>query len=154
MFKDQPGLASGVIVVATPRADHRPRRYWQRYHFSDAPELIRVGPWSRARFDGARWGLVVSDPGCRLALPFPSHGVVINLWCDRWSGIARVDVDGEAREIDLYAPVAGLVRVAFPDLGEGPHLLQIAPTGRRHPRSEGDNVIHYQTVTFTPVPPG
>jgi hypothetical protein len=63
-----------------------------------------------------------------------------------------VDVDGEAREIDLYAPVAGLVRVEFPDLGEGPHLLQVAPTGRHHPRSEGANVMHYQTVTFTPMP--
>jgi hypothetical protein len=80
--------------------------------------------------------------------------VVVNLWCDPWSGIARLDIDGEGREIDLYAPVPGLVRVELPDLGEGPHLLQLAPTGGRNPRSEGDNVIHYQTVTFTPVPRG
>jgi SAM-dependent methyltransferase len=154
MFRDQPGLASGVILAATPRPDHRPARYWQRYHFSDAPELVRVGPWARIRFDGARWGLGSVDPGSRLALPFMSHGVVVNLWCDAWSGIARVEVDGVGQDVDLFAPVPGLVRVVMSDLGPGPHLLQVRPTGRRRPESGGDQVVHYQTVTFTPAAPG
>jgi SAM-dependent methyltransferase len=150
----EPELASGVIVAATAKRAYRPRRYWQRYHFSDAPELLRVGPWTSRRLDGARWGLGSSDPESRLALLFPGHGAVVNLWCDAWSGHVRIDVDGIAKEVDLYAPVPGLLRVTFPDLGVGPHALQIRPTGSHDSRSGGSQVIHYQTVTFTPTPPG
>ncbi len=154
MFRDQPELASGVVVVAAPRPGHHPRRYRHRYYFSDAPELIRVGKWRRAELDGGRWGSGSSDPASRMGLLFTGEGVIVNLWCDAWSGHVRVDVDGSVQEVDLYAPVPGLVRIAFPDLGPGPHLLQIRPTGGQNSRSCGGQVIHYQTVTFTPTSPG
>ena len=57
MFRDQPELASGVVVVAAPRPGHHPRRYRHRYYFSDVPELIRVGKWRRGRAGWRSLGL-------------------------------------------------------------------------------------------------
>ena len=102
---------------------------------SDAPELMRVGPWSEGT---ARWRAMGATSRCRprmpVAQPCPSRatGRWSTLWCDPWSGVARVDVDGEGgRAISTLPARAGEGRA--PRSRASPHLLQIAPTGRRHP---------------------
>jgi ubiquinone/menaquinone biosynthesis C-methylase UbiE len=75
---------------------------------------------------------VSSAPRIRLVLH--AHG---------WSGIARITVDGEPiAEPDLYNQHAGIpypVEIANPE--QRPRRITLAPTGRRHPQAQGQQLL-------------
>jgi hypothetical protein len=80
------------------------------------------------------------DAGARATFAFTGTSVSWVGYRDRWSGIARVSLDGVlAATVDTYAAVDQAQAVLFSrsGLAAGAHTLVVEVTGQRHPSSGG-----------------
>lgn len=80
------------------------------------------------------------DAGSRATLSFTGSGVRWIAYCDEWSGIARVYLDGVlVSTVDTYRSPAQAQAVIFSlsGLAAGTHTLAIEATGTRSPSSGG-----------------
>ncbi|MBL6457316.1 methyltransferase domain-containing protein [Belnapia sp. T6] len=94
-----------------------------------------IGDWLLGHHgDAAGAELSFTSAAPRIRLVLHAHG---------WSGIARVTVDGEVfAEPDLYHQHAGIPHlVEVPNPARRPLRIALAPTGRRHPESQGRQVL-------------
>lgn len=148
MFEDRPDLGTGVIVMARRRDDHISMRYSQQYYHHSAPEVRYSGTWKTVPLHREMTGALASGEGAALSLDFQGEGLIINLWCHSWSGMAEVVIDGVARPVDLYSPVGGFTRLVFADLGPGPHYMALRGGSGRNPSSHGSEFIFYQAVSY------
>jgi SAM-dependent methyltransferase len=154
-LRDDPDLASGLVVMARPRAGYVPARQRVRHvHATDAA-FERTGTWHALPLHRSMQGLAALEGDASLSARFDGSGAVLLLWCHDWSGRAWVSLDGEpAEEVDLWSPVGGFVRVVRTGLAPGPHRLTVARAGTRHPRSQGDQVIAYAVAVVEPTGSG
>ncbi len=78
--------------------------------------------------------LILTSTAPRIRLVLHAHG---------WSGIARITVDGAAfAEPDLYNQHAGIpYTIEIPNPECRPLRIALAPTGRRHPEAQGQQLL-------------
>jgi len=152
MFDDRPDLASGLVVMARPRPEHRPARYLRTVARHDHRGFRRHGTWDVASLHRSITGLrAVDGAHARLECAVDGDGVILEFWCHDWSGRALVTAGGLEREVELYEPVGGFRRVQIDGLPAGPQRLRIRGLPERHPRSVSNEVILYQLLVYRRV---
>ena len=75
--------------------------------------------------------------------------IVLLFWAHDWSGIARIEIGGETREVDLYSLHGGFRRVVIDQPNIGPHRVRISRTGRKGDKSISDQVIFYKSMGYS-----
>jgi hypothetical protein len=126
---DGTGITGGVYAV--------PGRSEQ-----NSPAALYTGSWfsnEYAMHSGGSAALSV-DPGSSVTMSFNGTGINWIAYCDEWSGIAKVILDGTVETlVDTFAsPGKAQVTVFTVDnLPSGNHTLTIAVTGTHNPISKG-----------------
>jgi SAM-dependent methyltransferase len=148
-FADQPHLAGGLVGLARRRGGFRPSSYEQRrFHHQDTT-IAYQGEWQVAVLHEALTGRLAPQGGsAALEVMVPGTDVLVFLWPHDWSGMALVSVDGIEREVDLYAPLGGFLRLHFPGLGDGLHRLVVRGLGKQNARSHADQVVFHQAIGY------
>jgi SAM-dependent methyltransferase len=148
-FAERPDLGTGIVILARPRQSYRSTRYTQRYYHHDDPEISYAGPWDVVPLHKAMTGRMGSG-GDRsaLRLDFEGHGIILNFWCHTWSGQAFVEVDGVARNFNLYSTQSGFMRLAIDGLAPGRHRLRVYGSRMHDWRSQSDQIIFYQAIGY------
>jgi len=148
-FADRPDLGTGVILLAQRRENHHPSRYQQHYYHHDAPEIQYKGRWQTVPLHKSMTGRLGSGgTDSALTLSFEGNGIIINFWCHSWSGETIVDVDGTSTTINLFSTQGGFNRVHIDNLPSGKHCLHISGSQTGDPRSQGNEVIFYQAISY------
>jgi hypothetical protein len=101
-----------------------------------------TGAWYHYSHPAPSGGSIATamNPGDRVEFSFTGSAVSWIGLTDRWSGIARVYIDGVQRaDIDTYSPVDQVQARVYTLSGLPPaaHTLAIEVTGRKHPASSG-----------------
>jgi SAM-dependent methyltransferase len=154
-FEDQPHLASGLVLLARRREGYEPSHYgeWRFHHQHEA--VAYEGAWRTAHLHDALTARLAPDGGrASLRLEFPGTDLLVLLWAHAWSGRAVVAVDGDENPVDLYAPESGFLRLHVGGLTDGVHELCIRGTGGSHPRSQGNEVIFHEAISYRRSPAG
>jgi len=104
----------------------------------DHPSVSLTGGWYPNGYSLHSGGSAVLalDPGARATFSFSGTGVRWIGYCDQWSGIGRVFLDGRlASLVDTYASLPQVQAVLFTagGLAPGPHTLDVMPSGTRNP---------------------
>ena len=84
--------------------------------------------------------MLATDAGSRATIAFTGTGITWSAYCDQFSGIARVYVDGTVTAtVDTYLSPALAQAAAYSinSLVSGTHTLTIEVTGTRNPASAG-----------------
>lgn len=148
-FADEPHLAGGLVGLARRRGGYRPFRYeQQRVHHQD-PTITYSGSWQVAALHETLTGRLAPDGGAAgLEATVRGTDVLVFLWAHDWSGMAVVCVGEAEREVDLYAPLGGFLRLHFTGLADEAHHLVVRGLGKRNPRSQGDQVVFHQAIGY------
>jgi SAM-dependent methyltransferase len=148
-FVDDPQFAGGLVGLARRRDGFRPARYEQERFHHQHPSIEYHGTWQVAALHENLTGRLAPDAGsAALEVTTAGTDVLVFLWTHDWSGIAEVSVDGVAREVDLYAPLGGFLRLHFSGLDDGSHRLLIRGLGKRNARSHAGQVIFHQAIGY------
>ena len=142
MFRDQPELATGLVLRARKKA------LTQRKHYSmeviERTRLLIDGPSQVLPLEFGLTGIMIDSPNSaiRFVCP-PSDGVVLHFWTHAWSGIASVTCGGQNTEANLYTKDAGWRPVVFPFRDRQSIPVEIRVTGQKDPRA-----LSFQTIFF------
>jgi 2-polyprenyl-3-methyl-5-hydroxy-6-metoxy-1,4-benzoquinol methylase len=148
-YANQPELATGLVVLARRRDDYHSSRYQQHYYHHNASEMRYEGDWKTVPLHKTMTGRLSSDgEDAAITLDFEGSGIILNFWCHPWSGQARVAVDGVEQLVNLYSSQGGFNRIVIEGLVPGTHQLQIRGAQDRDPRSQGNEVIFYQAISY------
>ncbi|MCI0460223.1 MAG: methyltransferase domain-containing protein [Gemmataceae bacterium] len=150
-FADRPEHARRIVLLARRRDDYRPRGriIQQRHHHESLHIHYRGGPWEVTGLRRAMTGrLATGGEASWLTLPVEGTSLVLHFWSNPWGGEAVIDVEGVHRTVNLYHPGGGFKRIHIEGLAPGRHVLRIAGSRNRDPRSHGNQVIFYQAISY------
>lgn len=145
-FEDQPELATGVILMASPRPDHTPRRVRETEFPHSAAAVTYTGAWDTCTLHGPLTAAVAKGPESRLSLEFEGDGLIVFLWSHPWCSRVRMWVDGELVERAIYSPLGGFVQQRWLDLPPGRHTLEMASSEALEPAAKGRNLMFWKAV--------
>jgi hypothetical protein len=129
---------------------------WIRYETADPAFNYAVGRWFpyRANRASERGYSYSADPEARVRLPFVGAGVRVRYVAYSLYGIFEIHIDGHvAATIDSYSPRAAFLSTEIFGLTQGPHILEIVNTGRKHPSSTGYMVALDNVEVYRDLPP-
>jgi SAM-dependent methyltransferase len=148
-FEDRPDLATGVVLMATPKMNIRPRRVVEtEFHHSD-PGIQYAGSWQRCTLHGPLTAACAKEPGSRLTLTFEGDGLILFLWSDPWCGDVRVRLD--ATEMPVWptaSAVGGFVQRRWLELGPGRHTLELSADPESDSGSKGRNLMFWKAIAI------
>lgn len=147
-FENRPDLATGIILMATPRPEYRPRpvRETEFHHTSAA---VRYGgTWDKCTLHGPLTAAVATDPASSLRIEFEGDGLVVFLWSHPWCSRVRMTVDGVTVERAVYSPVGGFVQQRWLDLAPGHHVVEMASCEALEPGARGRNLMFWKAIAL------
>ena len=148
-FEDRPDLGTGVVLLAQRRDDYHSALYQQQYYYHNAPEIHYEGHWEEVSLHKTMQGrLGANGDANTLTLDFEGTGIIINFWTHAWSGYAFVEVDGIAQMCNLYSHQGGFNRIHIDKLAPATHRLRVYGSGAQDPRSQGNQIIIYQIISY------
>ena len=145
-FENEPEKATGVVL----RARKRPG-ISARYEILDIPsyDMSIKGTSTYLPLEFGLNGLLLDGEGQSVEFARPaSDGMVIRLWCHRWSGIAEITAGSTTAEIDLYTKVPGWQNWISRNRTENEEAVTITTTGRQNPRSDANQVIFFESFVW------
>jgi SAM-dependent methyltransferase len=150
-----PEAASGFIVSARVNKAlyERNRRNYelQEILWSGPSEHGFTSPQPMRLFGDVQGGsLEALEPLC---FTVACSRLILLFWAHDWSGHARVNVDGEQTDLDLFSPGGGFHRFEVPLGPQDVHLVTIMRIGTRNPRSADTQVIFYKAICYTVAHP-
>ncbi|MDN7718702.1 class I SAM-dependent methyltransferase [Burkholderia gladioli] len=149
--RDNPRDACGFVVMAKARPGYRPHQYERNSRRLTSSDVRRRGVWEEMGIH-KELSAHMTKAGGELSMSFTGSQLVVLMWAHDWSGIARISVDDDVREADLYCAHAGFRRLVFAGLDpHAPHRLEIAATGRKNPLSHDDQVLFFSASSFQTV---
>lgn len=123
-----------------------------RYPY-DAPALRFFGPWQVHRLsNGLLARIGTGGERSSLVLDFEGRALDLHFWSHPWSGQVHVEVDGQARHVDLYSPNGFLGQLEF-DLPPGAHQLRLWGAPTTDPHSQGNQVVFVRAVSHAVARP-
>jgi SAM-dependent methyltransferase len=145
-FEDRPDLATGVILMATPKPDvHVFRATEVEFHHSD-PAIVYEGDWERCSLHGPLTAMCAKDPTARLILDFEGDGLILFLWSHPWCSRLRMRLDGDETVRPIYSPVGGFVQQRWLALKPGFHRLELSSAVELEPDARGRNVMFWKAI--------
>ncbi len=145
-FEDRPDLATGVIVMATPRPGVTVRKVAETEIHHTSSAVTRDGNWECARLHGPLTAASASDPSARLTIRWEGDGVILFLWSHPWSNHARLVLDGEDTVIRTYSPIGGFLQHRWLDLAPGAHTLTLSPAAGDEPEAKGRSLLFWKAI--------
>jgi hypothetical protein len=112
---------------------------WHSFE-SDHPDVRYTSPWQARQVAGASRGQYhrSDDSESRVLIPFDGEAFRVRYVAARNMGTFEVIVDGVLLDtVDAYAAELRFPASAVYTVGRGAHLLELRPTGRKYPQSEG-----------------
>lgn len=147
-FEDAPQHATGVILMATARADYRPRVCRETAYPHAAPEVQYTGEWDKCTLHGPLTAAVAKGPGARITLPFEGDGLIVFLWSHPWCSRVRLWVDGQLVDRAVYSPLGGFVQQRWLDLAPGAHVLEMESSEALEPEARGRNLMFWKAIAL------
>lgn len=147
-FEDRPDLATGVILMATPRPGSAARRARETEVHHTSPAVTYTGDWDKCTLHGPLTAAVAKGPASRLALAFEGDGLIVFLWSHPWCSRVRMWVDGGLVERAVYSPVSGFVQQRWLDLAPGRHTVEMAASEAFEPEARGRNLMFWKALAL------
>ncbi len=147
-FEDRPDLATGVILMATPKPGPvAPRVRETEIPHTDAA-VTYSGEWAKCTLHGPLTAAVAKGPDSLLTLTFEGDGLIVFLWSHPWCSRVRMWVDGDLVERAVYSPVGGFVQQRWLDLGPGRHTLEMAASDALEADAKGRNLMFWKAIAI------
>jgi len=135
--------------MARRRDDYRSSRHVHVGFHHQSPSILYEGNWQIVPLHEALTGrLTEGGDRAALTIDFDGSDLLVFFWTHPWSGRAFVEVDGVARDVELYAAQGGFKRVHVADLSAGRHRLRICGREDRDPRSLGNQLIFHRAIGY------
>ncbi|MEZ5417968.1 MAG: class I SAM-dependent methyltransferase [Vicinamibacterales bacterium] len=147
-FEDRPDLATGIILMATPRPEYRPRPARETEFHHTSPAVRYDGEWDKCTLHGPLTAAVAKGPEAGIRLEFDGDGLVVFLWSHPWCSRVRLVVDGEPVERVVYSPVGGFVQQRWLDLAPGHHVLEMRSADDLVPEARGRNLMFWKAIAL------
>jgi len=147
-FEDRPDLATGIVLMASPRPDYTPRRARETEIHHSSPSVTYAGAWDTCTLHGPLTAAVATGPESRLRLEFEGDGLIVFLWSHPWCSRARLTVDGLPVVRATYSPVGGFVQERWLDLAPGRHVLEMASEEALEPGARGRNLMFWKAIVL------
>lgn len=147
-FEDRPDLATGIVLMATPRADYTSRAARETEYHHTSPALTYTGSWDKCTLHGPLTAAVATGPESHLRLEFDGDGLIVFLWSHPWCSRVRLTVDGVPVERAIYSPVGGFVQHRWLDLPPGRHVLEMTSGEALDPGARGRNLMFWKAIAL------
>lgn len=151
-FEDRPELATGIVLMATPRAGYRPRPAIETEFPHTSPQVTYTGSWDKCTLHGPLTAAVTPSPDARARLEFDGDGLIVFLWSHPWCSGVRLAVDGVPVERTIYSPIGGFVQQRWLDLAPGRHVLEMASMDAGVPAARGTNLMFWKAIAIDRTP--
>jgi SAM-dependent methyltransferase len=145
-FEDRPDLATGIILVATPRPGVPLRDVVEAEFHHTSPAVTYAGDWRRSPLHGPLTAAGANGLTSRLTLTFEGDGLLLFLWSHPWGSYARLVLDGKPTVIQTYSPVGGFLQHRWLDLEPGAHTLELSPDAQQHPDAKGQDLLFWKAI--------
>ncbi len=145
-FEDRPELATGVILMATPRPDVTPRRVIETEFHHTSPAIRYEGAWDRCKLHGPLTAASAKDPGAKMTITWEGDGLIAFLWSHPWTSHVQMVLDGEATMRRAYGPVGGFLQQRWLDLQPGVHTLTLSSTDVVDPDAKGRSLLFWKAI--------
>jgi SAM-dependent methyltransferase len=147
-FEERPDLATGIVLMATPKAGYEPRRARETEFHHTSTALTYTGAWDKCTLHGPLTAAVATGPESQARLTFDGDGLIVFLWSHPWCSRVRLAVDGVAVERAVYSPIGGFVQQRWLDLTPGRHVLEMASTETLEPGARGTNLMFWKAIAI------
>jgi predicted O-methyltransferase YrrM len=139
-----PVLTADHPAGAAARPVCRQRRF---EHWAD--EIYYEGAWEVGPLRDALTGHI-SKGGDQSACAFTIEacGLILQFWSHPWSGVARIEIDGRERQVDLFGEAPGMKNVHFDGLTPGVHLVRAAAGKRPGDPPSGEQIVFHAAVVY------
>jgi SAM-dependent methyltransferase len=145
-FENRPELATGIILMATPKPDVTVFQATEKeFHHTDAA-LTYAGDWNKCTLHGPLTAMCATDPTATLRLTFSGDGLILFLWSNPWCSTVRMRLDGEETIRNVYSPVAGFVQQRWLALKPGLHTLELCSGIETVPDARGRNLMFWKAI--------
>jgi len=151
-FEDRPELATGVILMATPKPDVTVFRASETEIRHSDPAVSYSGDWERCTLHGPLRAMCAKDPTASLRLTFEGDGLILFLWSHPWCSKVRMCLDGEETIRDIYSPVGGFVQQRWLALKPGLHTLEVTSGVELLPQARGRNLMFWKAIAVERCP--
>jgi hypothetical protein len=142
-------VAKGSALTADHPAGAHARPVCRQRRFEHwADEIYYEGAWEIGPLRDALTGHVSKggdQSAC--AFTFEACGLILQFWSHPWSGVARIEIDGRERRVDLFGEPPGMKNVHFDSLTPGVHLVRIT-AGKRPGEPSGDQVVLHAAIVY------
>jgi hypothetical protein len=145
-FEDRPDLATGIVLMATPRPDRKVRRVIETEIHHTSPSVSYEGAWTSCSLHGPLTGRQAVDSSSRMTITWEGDGLVLFLWSHPWSGRAHMALDGKVTTRRTYSPVSGFVQQRWLDLPFKTHTLTLSPEPAGDPVAKGQSLIFWKAI--------